>query len=164
MATTAAAPAPANESASATTNPHRGPSARGEVVASPAAATPQLTTEPPGLLDDGETLAQRRAVETAEAARILGAHRVLFLGYRDSGMPDTETNDDPTCFSRAEVDEAARRLATVLADEHPDVFTIYDDHGITGHPDHLQVHRVGTRAAELDGRWEHQDHPWGRDS
>jgi len=31
------------------------------------------------------------------------------------------------------------------------VLTIYDEHGIYGHPDHIQVHRVGSRAAELAG-------------
>jgi LmbE family N-acetylglucosaminyl deacetylase len=31
------------------------------------------------------------------------------------------------------------------------VLTIYDDHGGYGHPDHIQVHRVGRRAAELAG-------------
>ena len=29
--------------------------------------------------------------------------------------------------------------------------TIYDDHGNYGHPDHIQVYRVGKRAAELAG-------------
>ena len=28
---------------------------------------------------------------------------------------------------------------------------VYDDHGGYGHPDHVQVHRVGVRAAELAG-------------
>src|SRR5690606_26920200 len=31
------------------------------------------------------------------------------------------------------------------------VLTIYDDNGGYGHPDHIQVHRVGMRAAELAG-------------
>ncbi len=29
--------------------------------------------------------------------------------------------------------------------------TIYDDHGLYGHPDHIQVHRVGLAAAKLIG-------------
>ncbi|MBV9285150.1 MAG: GlcNAc-PI de-N-acetylase, partial [Acidimicrobiia bacterium] len=32
-----------------------------------------------------------------------------------------------------------------------DVLTVYDDHGVYGHPDHIQVHRVGVRAADLAG-------------
>src|SRR3712207_2048848 len=31
------------------------------------------------------------------------------------------------------------------------VFTIYDEHGQYGHPDHIQIYRVGARAAELAG-------------
>ena len=36
-------------------------------------------------------------------------------------------------------------------EEQADVLTIYDDNGGYGHPDHIQVHRVGLRAAELAG-------------
>ena len=31
------------------------------------------------------------------------------------------------------------------------MLTIYDSDGGYGHPDHIQVHRVGVRAAELAG-------------
>jgi len=63
----------------------------------------------------------------------------------------TPENDDPSCFWRADVEEAARRVAAVLDEERADVVTIYDPHGMYGHPDHIQVHRVGARAAELAG-------------
>jgi LmbE family N-acetylglucosaminyl deacetylase len=104
-----------------------------------------------GVLRPGETLGERRVVETRAAAAILGVDRVEFLGYRDSGMMGESTNDDPGSFWRADVDEAARRLAALLAAEHAEVLTCYDDHGTYGHPDHIQVHRVGRRAAELAG-------------
>jgi len=35
----------------------------------------------------------------------------------------------------------------VLAEESPRALVIYDEFGIYGHPDHLQVHRAGTLAA-----------------
>jgi LmbE family N-acetylglucosaminyl deacetylase len=104
-----------------------------------------------GFLDDGEHLWQRRVMETERAAEILGAARVEFLGYVDSGMMGTPENDAPGAFWRADVDEAAERLAKILREEAADVLTIYDDHGGYGHPDHIQVHRVGVRAAELAG-------------
>jgi LmbE family N-acetylglucosaminyl deacetylase len=104
-----------------------------------------------GLLRPGESLADRRREETLEAARILGAARVEFLGYLDSGMVGTPANDDPACFWQAPVEEAAARLAEVLRQERPDAFTIYDENGTYGHPDHIQVHRVGVRAAEVAG-------------
>ncbi len=104
-----------------------------------------------GVLTAGESLGERRAAELAEAARILGVARVENLGYRDSGMAGTAGNDDPACFWRAPVEEAAGRLALILREEQPDVLTIYDEHGNYGHPDHIQVHRVGVRAAEMAG-------------
>lgn len=105
----------------------------------------------PGVLDDGEALWERRVVETHIAAEVLGAQAVHFLGYSDSGMMGEPTNDEPGCFWQADVDEAAGRLADILRAEGCDVLTVYDDHGGYGHPDHIQVHRVGHRAAELAG-------------
>jgi LmbE family N-acetylglucosaminyl deacetylase len=40
-------------------------------------------------------------------------------------------------------------LLDILVAERADVLTIYDWHGGYGHPDHIQVHRVGCRAEEL---------------
>jgi LmbE family N-acetylglucosaminyl deacetylase len=104
-----------------------------------------------GVLADGEALWQRRVAELQASAEVLGVERVELLGYKDSGMMGEPTNDDPECFWQADVDEAAARLAAILRDVDCDVLTHYDDHGNYGHPDHIQVHRVGTRAAELAG-------------
>ncbi|HEV2377750.1 MAG TPA: PIG-L family deacetylase [Streptosporangiaceae bacterium] len=104
-----------------------------------------------GFLDVGEELWQRRVAETRAAAEILGAHRVEFLGYTDSGMMGTATNDAPGSFWAASVDEAAKKLAVILEEERADALTCYDDNGGYGHPDHIQVHRVGMAAATLAG-------------
>src|SRR5262249_7852149 len=61
------------------------------------------------------------------------------------------TNDEPGAFWRASIEEAAQRLAAILREESAEVLTIYDDYGNYGHPDHIQVYRVGMRAAELAG-------------
>src|SRR5688500_14753227 len=66
---------------------------------------------PDGFLGPDETLAERRVLETRAAADALGVQRVEFLGYVDSGMIDTAENDVDGSFWRAEVDEAAERLA-----------------------------------------------------
>ena len=104
---------------------------------------------PDGMLAPGETLGERRQKELADAAAILGVARVEILGYRVSGMIGTKAYQDPSCFWQTPVDEAAARLARILVEERPDAFTIYDEHGNYGHPDHIQVHRVGVRAAEM---------------
>jgi LmbE family N-acetylglucosaminyl deacetylase len=41
---------------------------------------------------------------------------------------------------------AAAGLAAILRDEGAEVLTVYDANGNYGHPDHIQVHRVGVRA------------------
>src|SRR4051794_18353832 len=104
-----------------------------------------------GVLAPNEILAERRVVETQAAADVLGVDRVEFLGYHDSGMMGEATNDAPGSFWSADVEEAGARLADLLREERADVITIYDERGNYGHPDHIQVHRVGHRAAELAG-------------
>ena len=106
---------------------------------------------PDGFLASDESLAERREAETRASAQIIGASRVEFLGYRDSGMVGTPANDHPEAFCQADLDEAAERLAAILRDEAAEVVTIYDENGVYGHPDHVQVHRVGVRATELAG-------------
>jgi len=105
--------------------------------------------ESPEDLEDGETLVDRRRKETANSAAALGIARVVWLGYKDSGMTGWPQNADAESFLRADLDEAAERLAAVLREENADVLTTYDWHGNYGHPDHIKVHQVGHRAAEL---------------
>ena len=107
--------------------------------------------EVPDDLTPGETLVDRRKAETARSAEVLGVHRLVWLGYADSGMTGWPQNEHPEAFWQATVDDAAERLAAVLREEAADVLTVYDWHGNYGHPDHIQVHRVGHRAAELAG-------------
>ena len=105
--------------------------------------------ETPDDLGEGETLAARRAKEVAASAAALGASRVEFLGYEDSGMTGWKQNTNAGSFMNAPIDEAAERLATILREENASTLTTYDWHGGYGHPDHIQVHHVGRRAGEL---------------
>ena len=114
-------------------------------------ATDGRLGEVPDDLGTGESLVDRRRAELARSAAVLGVRRVEWLGYHDSGMTGWEQNDDPASFHQADLDEAAGRLAAILADERADVLVTYDWHGNYGHPDHIKVHRVGHRAAELAG-------------
>lgn len=112
-------------------------------------ATDGAHGEVPDDLASGETLADRRRAETEASARVLGVDRVEFLGYTDSGMTGWEQNHHNGSFWGADVDAAAQRLASIVLAESADVLTIYDWHGGYGHPDHIQVHRVGCRVEEL---------------
>jgi LmbE family N-acetylglucosaminyl deacetylase len=104
-----------------------------------------------GVLEPDEELGQRREQEARDAAAVLGAARVEFLPYHDSGMAGEPTNDDADAFAAADVEEAAAHLAELLREERADVLTVYDERGGYGHPDHIQVHVVGRRAAALAG-------------
>jgi LmbE family N-acetylglucosaminyl deacetylase len=101
--------------------------------------------DPDGL--GGRALAVVRRGETLASARLLGCERVEFLGYRDSGR--TGGTAVPSVFCTADVEDVARRVATLLEDENAHALFIYDPVGGYGHPDHVQVHRVGSRAAQL---------------
>ena len=107
--------------------------------------------EVPEDLVDGESLVDRRRKETEQSAAVLGVHRIEWLGYKDSGMTGWEQNSDPASFLQAPIEEAAEKLAKILREERADVATVYDWHGNYGHPDHIKVHTVGHRAAEMVG-------------
>lgn len=108
--------------------------------------------EVPDDLAPGETLVDRRRKEADASAIATGTHRVAWLDYADSGMTGWDQNNDPNCFHNADVDEAAGRLARILDEEDADILVGYDWHGGYGHPDHVKVHHVVHRAAELAAR------------
>ncbi|WP_371617750.1 N-acetyl-1-D-myo-inositol-2-amino-2-deoxy-alpha-D-glucopyranoside deacetylase [Streptomyces sp. NBC_00454] len=112
---------------------------------------------PPGLAhlaaDRDDTLGTHRIGELAAAMRELGVSDHRFLGgpgrFRDSGMMGAEQNRRPGAFWSADLDEAAGYLVEVIRELRPQVLVTYDPDGGYGHPDHIQAHRVATRAAEL---------------
>ena len=112
---------------------------------------------PPGLAnlaaDADDQLGGYRIGELDAACAALGVTDHRLLGgpgrWRDSGMIGTPENEDPRCFWRADVDEAAAALAAVIREVRPQVMVTYDDNGFYGHPDHIQAHRVAWRAFRL---------------
>lgn len=99
----------------------------------------------------GAALASTRGRELAASADALGVARTVELGHADSGSGPEVLPDPPGAqrFVRVPLDEAAEAVATILLEEQADVLTTYDSHGGYGHRDHVRVHEVGTRAAEL---------------
>jgi LmbE family N-acetylglucosaminyl deacetylase len=124
---------------------------QGHVVTLVVATRGEVGEPVEGVLAEGEMLADRREAELRQSAEILGVDTVEFLGYRDSGMIGEPTNDDPTCFWQADLEEASGRLAAILQRSDADLLVGYDPHGVYGHPDHVKVHLVGARGAELAG-------------
>jgi mycothiol S-conjugate amidase len=109
-------------------------------------------------------LAEVRPLELARSVEIIGFAEHVMLGYRDSGMKDSETNADPNCFHMAELDEAVGRLVAVIRRTRPQVILTYgDDQRGYPHPDHVKVHDISLPAFDRAGdpSWypEHGD-PW----
>jgi mycothiol S-conjugate amidase len=107
-----------------------------------------------GLTPDQEkaVLAELRPDELRRSAEIIGFADVVMLGYRDSGMPDSEANQHPDSFHRAPLDVAVARLVGVIRAERPQVVITYgDDQRGYPHPDHLKVHAVSLPAFDLAG-------------
>ncbi len=91
-------------------------------------------------------LADMRAQEIKDALAILGVKHHEFLGYRDSGMMGTDANGHAESFWQADFTDATSRLVGLIRRYQPEVMTIYDPFGGYGHPDHIQVHRIGIAA------------------
>jgi mycothiol S-conjugate amidase len=98
-----------------------------------------------------ERMPELRRQELAKALEILrvGAH--YWLGYRDSGMPDTEFNAHPEAFANAGLDEATGRLVRIIREERPQVLLTYDERGGYPHPDHIRTHEISVAAFEAAG-------------
>jgi LmbE family N-acetylglucosaminyl deacetylase len=87
----------------------------------------------------------RRLQELRASAKTLAAATVVHLGYADSGRgPVLFPNPaGRKRFARADLDEAATRLAAILREEHAGLLLSYDAGGGYGHRDHIKVHQVG---------------------
>ncbi|MDJ0385438.1 N-acetyl-1-D-myo-inositol-2-amino-2-deoxy-alpha-D-glucopyranoside deacetylase [Streptomyces sp. G-G2] len=103
--------------------------------------------------DRDDALGAYRIGELAAAMGELGVTDHGFLGgpgrFRDSGMMGAEQNARPGSFWSADLDEAAGYLVEVIRRVRPQVLVTYDPDGGYGHPDHIQAHRVASRAAGL---------------
>ncbi len=97
-------------------------------------------------------MAELRLSELAKSAEIIGFDEVEMLGYRDSGMVDTDPNEHPESFHQAPIDEAVGKLVAVIRSQRADVVITYgDDQRGYPHPDHLKVHDISLLAWERAG-------------
>ncbi len=123
-------------------------------VLNPSIDTPELRARLPEV-----------RVEELEASRAaIGYDALHWLGYHDSGMPDTETNARPDNFANAPLDEAIGRLVKIVRAERPQAIVTYaDDREFYPHPDHIRVHEISVPAFEAAGdpdRYPDAGPPW----
>ena len=110
-----------------------------------------------------ENLQEVRRKELADATDIIGFHTVHMLGYRDSGMKDSDANAHPHCFWAAPLEESTARLATLLRQERPHVMMSYAPaRGGYEHPDHVRVNDITEPAITLaaDPSADIEGEPW----
>jgi mycothiol S-conjugate amidase len=109
-------------------------------------------------------IANVRRRELERAAEILGYDELVWLGYRDSGMPDSPENADPRSFAAADLDDAVERLVAIIRRTRPHVLVTYpDEQSRYPHPDHLRVHEISDIAFDAAGdpeRFPDAGEPW----
>lgn len=96
-------------------------------------------------------IAEIRRLEMARAREILGVEQ-RFLGFIDSGLPESEDEELPEgCFARQPLEKAAAPLIAAVREFRPQVIVTYDDDGGYPHPDHIMTNRVSVEAFEAAG-------------
>jgi mycothiol S-conjugate amidase len=125
----------------------------GEIL-NPAVDTPEVR----------DNLFAVRMAELQASVDAIGYESLHLLGYRDSGMKDTEANARPENFANAPLDEAVERLVRIIRAERPQVIITYgDDREFYPHPDHVRVHEISGPAFDAAGdpdRFPDAGAPW----
>jgi N-acetyl-1-D-myo-inositol-2-amino-2-deoxy-alpha-D-glucopyranoside deacetylase len=104
-------------------------------------------------IEDPEELIRVRIEEQTAAAKVLGFTNE-WLGYRDSGMAEEDSNNHPESFHAADLDEATERLMTFIEKYEPQVIVTQAPNGMYGHPDHIKAHHVAVNAFKVAERME----------
>nr|WP_269453855.1 mycothiol conjugate amidase Mca [Pseudoclavibacter sp. 13-3] len=90
-------------------------------------------------------IAGLRHTEMAAARDILGVDHI-WLGYRDSGLPDPGDPVPPLAFASLPIDLTVQPLIRAIRRIRPHVLITYDENGGYPHPDHIRCHEVSVRA------------------
>ncbi len=93
-----------------------------------------------------KSIAELRTAEMECAMNKLGIDGVLFLGYRDSGMPGSPDNKNPRALAAAPVEQVAEKVVRIIRELRPEVVLTHDAGGGYGHPDHIAVHNAVVKA------------------
>ncbi len=93
-----------------------------------------------------ETLGQVREQEMRRAAEVAKIQQLWFLDYRDSGMRGTAGNQDPRAFMNVDEQEALGKMARIIREFKPTVMVTFDPSGGYGHPDHIRISQLATKA------------------
>ena len=106
----------------------------------------EVGTVDPEYMQGYATVGDRRSAEMKCAAQVLGLADVIYLGYRDSGMPGSPDNKHPQALAMAPLEEVAARMVKIIRELKPDVVITHDSGGGYGHPDHIATHNAAVKA------------------
>jgi mycothiol S-conjugate amidase len=89
-----------------------------------------------------------RRVEMAAATELVG-FRHRWLGYLDSGLPETDAEPLPAnCFALIPLEISAEPLVRIIRELRPQVLVTYDEDGGYPQPDHIRCHQLSVYAVD----------------
>ncbi len=102
-----------------------------------------------------DTLGAVREQELRTATSLVGLSEPRLLGFRDSGMEDTDDNHDPRALTNQRPEELLTHLVGHIRDLRPATVVTFGPEGVYGHPDHIMIGKLAARAVELaaDESW-----------
>lgn len=90
-----------------------------------------------------------RTQELKQAAEILGIKKVIYLNYRDSGMPGSPDNSHPKALASQDVEVVAGKVVDIIHEIKPEIVITFDPIGGYKHPDHIAMHRATVQAFRM---------------
>jgi len=108
-------------------------------------------TIPESMKNQYATVAELRLSELECANKILKFKEIFKLGYRDSGMPGSETSKHPDSLWYQWENNPERvtcDVVKVIRQIRPHVVITFNKYGGYGHPDHIAIQRATVKAFE----------------
>jgi LmbE family N-acetylglucosaminyl deacetylase len=92
------------------------------------------------------TLGAIRRAELHASANALGIQSLSVLGYRDSGMVGSGSNDRTDAFINIPGNEVVEKIVREIRSFKPQVVLTFEPGGLYGHPDHIAICKHTTEA------------------
>lgn len=111
-----------------------------------------MGTPDKSVANETSPLSEIRLKELDCAKQALGIHQVIRLGYQDSGMMGSESNDyDNALWHQWQTnpENVLQRTVKILRDIQPQVIVTFNRYGGYGHPDHIAIQQATTQAFQL---------------
>ncbi|QPC81803.1 PIG-L family deacetylase [Phototrophicus methaneseepsis] len=113
-----------------------------------------MGTIPDAMKGQYQTIRELRVAEMHCAAEKLGFKHLFMYGYCDSGMMNSESNQDPKCLWynwQNEPDVVVQRVVETIRTVKPQVIVTFNKYGGYGHPDHIAIQQATEKAFFLAG-------------